>query len=172
MIPKLRELLSDVLRGAGLEPSSDLWQIAETWSATLGARIARHATPVRLARGELVVAVGDAVWRQELALLTADIAARLNQALGRDVVQRIRLVGGEVTLDAALAARERDRERRRLPSDASAIADGARSARTPAATPTHEPKGELAAALRSLAAKRTERLVADGALRRRARSHT
>jgi hypothetical protein len=162
MISSLRQLLAGALGSAGLATTSDLWQLAEAWSATLGARIARKATPVRLVRGELVVAVADAVWRQELALLTSDIAARLNHALGREVVQRIRLVGGDVTRDAAL---ERPgRERRRLATDSSATPDGAsRSARAAGGAAA---TGEVAAALRSLAAKRNERLVADGTPRR------
>ncbi|MEW6272008.1 MAG: DUF721 domain-containing protein [Thermodesulfobacteriota bacterium] len=165
MIPKVRELLAGALEGAGLETTSELWQLAEAWSGTLGGRIARRATPVRLVRGELVVAVADAVWRQELALLTTDIAERLNRALGRDVVQRVRLVGGDATHDAALGRRER--QRRRLASDSSATPPGAARGAGPASDV--EPGPGVAAALRSLAAKRNERLVADGASRHGAR---
>jgi len=162
MISKLRELLGGALGAAGLETTSDLWQLAEVWSGALGARIAAKATPVRLVRGELLVAVADAVWRQELALLTSDIASRLNRAVGRDVVQRIRLIGGDVSLEASRARRKP--ERRRLEVDSSATPEHA--GRRPERQAPDEAAGDVAAALRSLAAKRNERLVADGALRR------
>jgi hypothetical protein len=43
-----------------------------------------------LTRGELLVAVPDAVWRQELSLLAPEIVARLNDQLGEPLVQRLR----------------------------------------------------------------------------------
>src|SRR5690606_25783945 len=111
MIPKLRELLAGALAAAGLESTTDVWRLAEAWPAALGPHIAKRATPLRLVRGELVVAVADAVWRQELALLAPQVAAKLNGAVGREVVQRIRFVGG----DAASPLEERHPgERRRL----------------------------------------------------------
>lgn len=158
MIRSLRELLRGALGTAGLETTSDVWQLAELWAATLGPQIATRATPVRLLRGELVIAVPEAVWRQELQLLGPQIAAKLNQAVGREVVQRIRLVGGDAT--AAEPTTGRDRPRRRLPQLSSAALPGTR---TPAATGTGgaDAHGEIEQALRSLAAKRAERIVAD-----------
>src|SRR5258706_3008396 len=103
MILNLRHLLRGALGAAGLQTTSDVWQLAEVWTAALGARIASKATPVRLVRGELVVAVAEAVWRQELALLAPQIVTRLNQAVGRDVVQRLRLIGGDATMSSPSA---------------------------------------------------------------------
>ena len=97
MIVSLRDALGGALDGAGLETASDAWRIADVWCAVVGEGIAARATPARLTRGELLVAVPEAVWRQELSLLTPDIKTKLNQALGREVVIRIRLVGGAPT---------------------------------------------------------------------------
>jgi len=158
MISNLRELLGRTLGKAGLQTTSDVWQLAEIWSATLGAQIASRAAPVRLVRGELVIAVPEAVWRQELSLLAPQILARLNQALGREAVQRIRLIGGEAAPPESSV--DRDRPRRRLPRVSSAVPENA-AARAPTVAAQAEVTGELAAALRSLAAKRAERIVAD-----------
>jgi hypothetical protein len=169
MIVSLRDLMRQALGAAGLSTAGDVWQLAEIWSTVLGARIAARATPLRLVRGELVIAVAEAVWRQELQLLAPQIAAKLNQALGRDVVQRIRLVGGDAAAPDASAARERPR--RRLPQLSSASLPGTP---TPHATrgPAVEPEGEIGRALRSLAAKRAERIVADAEpARTRTRGH-
>jgi hypothetical protein len=158
MIYNLRELLGRALDGAGLEATSDIWQLSEHWSGALGPQIASRATPVRLVRGELTIAVAEAVWRQELALLAPRIAERLNEALGRDVVQRVRLVGGDARPSGELSG---DRPRRRLPRTSSASA--APPSREAAAAPPARTSDELAAALRSLAAKRAERILADDA---------
>jgi len=158
MIHNLREVLSRALGTAGLEATSDIWLLSEHWSAALGAQIASRATPVRLVRGELVIAVREAVWRQELALLAPRIVERLNQAIGREVVQRVRLVGGDVPAAEVLTS---ERPRRRLPRVSSAGAPGAAAPQAKAGE--REAGGEIAAALRSLAAKRAERVVADGA---------
>ena len=158
MIPILRELLRGALGAAGLETTSDVWQLAEVWAAALGPQIAARATPVRLVRGELVIAVPEAVWRQELQLLAPQIAAKLNQAVRREVVQRVRLVGGDAT--APDPTMGRDRPRRRLPQLSSAALPGARSPEAPRGG-SPETEGEIGHALRSLAAKRAERIVAD-----------
>ena len=159
MIPILRELLRGALGAAGLETTSDVWQLAEVWAAALGPQIAARATPVRLQRGELVIAVPEAVWRQELQLLAPQIASKLNQAVRRDVVQRVRLVGGDVTAPDPTTGR--DRPRRRLPQLSSAALPGSRTPEAARAGDAEADGGEIGHALRSLAAKRTERIVAD-----------
>jgi hypothetical protein len=164
MILRLRELMRGALGAAGLETATDVWLLAEVWAKALGPQIAQRATPVRLVRGELVVAVAEAVWRQELSLLAPQIAAKLNHALGREVVQRLRLVGGDARAPDPVPSH--DRPRRRLPSTSSAVADGARLPRAERPGATAELGGELGQALRSLAAKRAERVLADHAPRR------
>jgi predicted nucleic acid-binding Zn ribbon protein len=62
------------------------------WEATVGPAIARHARPLRLRRGTLVVAVDDAGWMQELQFLKHDLRARLNARLGRLAVRDVFLV--------------------------------------------------------------------------------
>jgi hypothetical protein len=74
-------------------------------------------------------------------------------------VQRLRLIGGDATMPSP-SARERPRRRLSMVSSAAPANAGAKRAD---AVP-HEPlDGEIAAALRSLAAKRAERVVADDA---------
>lgn len=158
MILPLRELMREALGSAGLSTAGDVWQLAEVWRSALGAQIAARATPLRLVRGELLIAVAEAVWRQELQLLAPQIAAKLNHALGREVVQRIRLVGGDAATPDPGAARERPR--RRLPQLSSASPPGATAAYAPRGGEA-DLEGEIGRALRSLAAKRAERIVAD-----------
>jgi hypothetical protein len=146
MISHLRHLLSPALRAANLDVADETWRIGEVWPAALGERIGSRALPLRLTRGELLVAVPDAVWRQELSLLAPEIVARLNEKLGAPVVQRLRLVG------ATTAAPPPRVERRRLRADDAERASGP----APIAA-----SGEVGAALRDLWKSRARRLARD-----------
>lgn len=154
MIPRLSELLDKALKGAGLESTSVIWQIAECWAEIVGPRIAARAAPVRLRGGELTLSAPDAVWRQELTLLGPEVAEKVNQKIGKEVVRRIRLVSGEVRSPEPA----RRRRRIRVPGTIGAPVEGATPPRR--LTPETAPSG-VAAALEALAAARTDRLGAD-----------
>jgi len=62
------------------------------WNDVVGATLARHAQPVRLRRGMLMVAVASAEWMQEIVFLKHELRDRLNARLGRAVVRDIFLV--------------------------------------------------------------------------------
>src|SRR5262245_31405842 len=107
MIQGLREILAPALAAAGLDAAADTWRIGELWAEALGDRIGSRAVPLRLTRGELLVAVPDAVWRQELSLLAPEIVARLNERLGEPIVQRLRFVAAAAAPDLKPAPRRR-----------------------------------------------------------------
>jgi hypothetical protein len=155
----LRDILGDALRGAGLAETSDIWQITQLWPRSVGSRIARRATPIGLARGDLTVAVGDAVWRQELALLGPEIVVKLNRDLGRDVVRRLRLVG-----DAGVVRESPPPSRRLAPRPSES--GGADPRSSPPAPPPGAPPA-IAAAIDRLAGARRSRLERDATSRPR-----
>lgn len=163
MILRLSELLDPALKGAGLEATSTIWRIAESWAEIVGPRIARRAAPVRIRGDELVLAAPDAVWRQELTLLGPDIADRVNRNLGRPLVRRVRLISGD-TRDPESPRRRRRRLRVRSPQPA-----GAPAPATPSTDAAPSPPTDLAAALRALAAARERRIEADRLAPRRRR---
>src|SRR5262245_18772731 len=107
MILGLREILAPALASAGLDAAAITWRIGELWADALGERIGSRAVPLRLTRGELLVAVPDAVWRQELSLLAPEIVARLNDKLGEPIVQRLRFVAAAATPDPTPTPRRR-----------------------------------------------------------------
>jgi hypothetical protein len=147
MISHLRHLLSPALRAANLDVADETWRIGEVWPAALGERIGSRAVPLRLTRGELIVGVPDAVWRQELSLLAPEIVARLNEKLGAAVVQRLRLVGATSAPPPPPRA-----ERRRLRAEDSESPSGP----APIAV-----SGEVGAALRDLWKSRARRIARD-----------
>jgi hypothetical protein len=146
MFSHLRQLLSPALRAANLDVADETWRIGEVWPAALGERIGSRAIPLRLTRGELLVSVPDAVWRQELSLLAPEIVARLNERLGSPVVQRLRLVGSSSGTPPPRAERRRLRTDGALPSTQSAPVDAT---------------GAVGDALRGLWESRARRLARD-----------
>jgi predicted nucleic acid-binding Zn ribbon protein len=63
------------------------------WPTLVGAEIADHCTPLSLRDGELVLQAESTAWATQLRTLQRQILGRLADAVGRDVVKRIRVVG-------------------------------------------------------------------------------
>ena len=161
MILKLSDLLDGALRGAGLEATSIIWRIAENWADIVGPRVAARAAPIRLRRDELTLSAPDAVWRQELTLLGPEIAAKINQNIGKNVVRRIRLVSGPMASPDTTGRRRRLRSRGSGTPPTEALPAPPR----PSGSPTAEGPEGIAAALEALAATRSTRLADDRAAR-------
>ena len=94
LAPALRQLVPAVMKGLGLEQRLHQSQLFHQWREIVGVDIARHAQPVSLKNGLLVVAIDHPVWLQELAryhkpLLLQKIRDRVGQAAIRDLVFRI-----------------------------------------------------------------------------------
>ena len=66
-------------------------RVWEVWEGAVGAEIARRARPLAFRRGTLVLGVTSSAWMHQLAFLRAEIAARVNAALGERVVRSVRL---------------------------------------------------------------------------------
>jgi len=86
--------LESVVSRLGLRRDLDDYRIFEAWERVVGEQIARNAQPVRLDARRLVIHVKSAVWMQELALLREDIRQRINEWMGRELVQDLFLVLG------------------------------------------------------------------------------
>lgn len=87
--------IADALRAAlsrlPIGELADLSVWAE-WDTIVGATLARHAQPVRMRRGVLVVSVDSSEWMHELQFLKHDLRDRLNEKLGRAAVRDLFLV--------------------------------------------------------------------------------
>ncbi|NLG65523.1 MAG: DUF721 domain-containing protein [Actinobacteria bacterium] len=64
------------------------------WSAAAGAHVTAAATPVRLARGTLVLECESSVWAQELTYLSGEFLAKMHAADPDCPVERLRFVSG------------------------------------------------------------------------------
>jgi predicted nucleic acid-binding Zn ribbon protein len=64
-----------------LAPATTLARIQEVWPSVAGAA-AREATPVSERSGTVTFACRSSVWAGELSLMSRDLRARINEALG------------------------------------------------------------------------------------------
>jgi predicted nucleic acid-binding Zn ribbon protein len=60
--------------------------VCAAWSASVGARIAKHARAERLVRTKLIVGVDDAIWQRQLFGMSRMILSTLAKNLGDGLV--------------------------------------------------------------------------------------
>jgi predicted nucleic acid-binding Zn ribbon protein len=88
------KLVPLVMKQLGLEQRLQQSQVFYLWSNIVGSDIARHAQPVSLRNGLLVVAVDHPVWLQELSrydkpLILQKVQERVGKKAVRDICFRI-----------------------------------------------------------------------------------
>jgi len=98
-------------------PATALARVQGCWREALGERLAAEAEPVAERAGTVTVACRTATWAQELELLEADLAERLNATLGaaegEASVKQLRFVVGDATTSPRTRGRGRGRPPRR-----------------------------------------------------------
>lgn len=62
------------------------------WNHTVGEGLRDHTLPLRVESRVLFVAVADQIWKQQLSKMCGQLVYRLNDLLGRSLVDRIELV--------------------------------------------------------------------------------
>jgi len=76
---------------AGLAPATLLAEVQRAWPEAAGDSFAPYAEPWAERGGEVLVACPEAVRAQELDLMSELVVERLNVALGRPAVRRLRV---------------------------------------------------------------------------------
>jgi predicted nucleic acid-binding Zn ribbon protein len=75
-----------------LSPDTLLAEIQLVWDGAVGAAIAAQARPTSERGGVLTISCSASVWAQELDLMAPTLIARLNGALTRGRIDRLRCV--------------------------------------------------------------------------------
>jgi predicted nucleic acid-binding Zn ribbon protein len=73
-----------------LAPATLLAEVQRAWPEAAGTAVAGNSEPVSERDGVVTVACVSAVWAQELDLLSERVIKRLNEALGRPAVRKLR----------------------------------------------------------------------------------
>ena len=90
-----QQSLSDALRSFiadhDLKPGLDQVRAAEAWNEVMGPGVANYTRKVRLQGGTLIVSLDSSVLREELSLGSSRIREMMNEALGGELIEKIRL---------------------------------------------------------------------------------
>lgn len=86
---RVGESLGRVTSSLGMPSAGALGAVFGRWASLVGEQVAEHAKPARLRHGTLTVDVDDPVWATQLRWLEHDLVARLAEAVGAGVVERI-----------------------------------------------------------------------------------
>jgi predicted nucleic acid-binding Zn ribbon protein len=80
---------------AGLEPATTLARVQALWGDAVGGPVAKVSKPVSERDGVVTVACEDAMWANELDLMSADLLERVNAALEDRPVAQLRFKPGD-----------------------------------------------------------------------------
>lgn len=83
--------LASALSGPEQANLLNLGRIDDRWAGIVGPQLAGVCRPVKLAYRELTVAVAESVWADSLNFHRSRFVRQVNQAMGREVIDRIRL---------------------------------------------------------------------------------
>lgn len=75
---------------AAIAPATPLARVQGVWEQTAGTAVAQAARPTAERAGVLTVTCTAAVWAQELSLMGSELIARLNAALGDELIRELR----------------------------------------------------------------------------------
>src|SRR5689334_11479071 len=90
----LERLVPNVMKSLGLKQRLEQSQVFYLWPQIVGNDIAKHAQPVALRNGSLIVAVDHPIWLQELKrfhknLLLQKVQQTIGKSAVKDIVFRI-----------------------------------------------------------------------------------
>lgn len=90
----LSEALAGLTRRRDWGTRLDEARVHEVWQAAAGADLARSVKPLRLHGGVLVLEAASAAWATQVRYLSGELARRVNEELGAELVRQVRVVAG------------------------------------------------------------------------------
>ena len=89
-------IISKVLKTCRYESDEELTQVWSLWDSIVGEAIAENARPAAFKGKLLLVHVTSSAWIHQLQFLKKDIIAKVNDALGKELVEEIKFKIGPV----------------------------------------------------------------------------
>jgi hypothetical protein len=86
------DVVSGLLRERAFAAGILVGRLVRSWPDVVGERLAGESAPARLEGGTLVVQVTSGPWGAQLQFLAEEVRREANRALGRDVIERVRVV--------------------------------------------------------------------------------
>jgi predicted nucleic acid-binding Zn ribbon protein len=95
--PRDPQLFGDVLarlvKNRGWQQPAAEATVFGAWERVVGADVAKHSRPVKLAEGELTVEAESTAWATQLRLLAASLLRRIAAEVGHNVVTKLHIHG-------------------------------------------------------------------------------
>ena len=88
------DAILSALSQAGMKNMARRFKITQIYADTVGKVVAKRSHPVGFNNGVLILKSQSTAWQNELTFLKEDLKARLNDALGSEVIKDIRVVAG------------------------------------------------------------------------------
>lgn len=92
----MAQALTEAFSSLGLTDVARKLAIAQAWRQAVGEQIANRTEPETFRRGTLVVRAASSAWQNELVFLRGEIVAKVNKALGENLVTELKIVTGRV----------------------------------------------------------------------------
>lgn len=85
----LGELLEDVIERLGVQEKVDEARVVDAWDAVAGDQVRKVTESAWMKGGTLYVKIASAAWRQELHMNRRAWRQRINDELGKEVVEKM-----------------------------------------------------------------------------------
>jgi predicted nucleic acid-binding Zn ribbon protein len=95
----LAAILQQAVEASGIDVDLDAYRLWQQWKDAVGATIAQNTRPEAIKGKLLLVHVSSAPWMQQLQFLKPELIEKLNQTLGKELVEDIRFQIGPVNGD-------------------------------------------------------------------------
>ncbi|HEU4423854.1 MAG TPA: DciA family protein, partial [Pilimelia sp.] len=86
-------VLAKLVKARGWQRPAAEATVFGAWEKVVGADIAKHSRPVKLADGELTVEAESTAWATQLRLLTGSLLSRIAAEVGHNVVTKLHVHG-------------------------------------------------------------------------------
>jgi hypothetical protein len=103
---KLGDVLHKALKRREVFVPFEDQKLLEIWRQSVGPQIATRTHPENINRGTLFVKVATSVWMHELQYMKKEIIEKMNRLFGKETVQNIRFVIGEIPPQPAAEKRD------------------------------------------------------------------
>jgi predicted nucleic acid-binding Zn ribbon protein len=95
-IVHISSVIDDVLKTYRREPDGELLQVWHVWDSIVGDVIAKNTKPGAFKGRILLVYVTSSTWVHQLQFLKAEMITKLNQALGKSLIDDLKFKIGPV----------------------------------------------------------------------------
>ncbi len=82
-------ILESIIQKLGIGPKLKKAEAMDKWNEVVGEQIGNVTRPLKIEGETLLVHVTSAVWRNELVFLKRELIAKVNKAVGQEIIKEI-----------------------------------------------------------------------------------